>query len=43
MKGVYRLLVLDGHISHYSTEFDDYCKTNSILPLYIPLYLSYIL
>jgi hypothetical protein len=42
-KGVYRLLVLDGHTSHHSTEFDDYCKTNSILPLCMPPHSSHIL
>lgn len=42
-KGVYRLLVLDGHTSHHSTEFDNYCKANSILPLCMPPHSSHIL
>ena len=31
IKGVYRLLVFDGHNSHHSEEFEQYCKENNIL------------
>ena len=41
--GVYRLLVLDGHDSHHSTDFELYYKENNIIILYIPPYSSYIL
>ncbi|KAF5514704.1 hypothetical protein CGCF413_v000186 [Colletotrichum fructicola] len=30
-KGVYRMLIIDGHESHLSAEFDDYCKQNNII------------
>jgi hypothetical protein len=29
--GVYRMLVLDGHESHQSVEFETYCKDNNII------------
>lgn len=31
--GKYRLLVLDGHESHHSIDFKDYCKANNIVTL----------
>jgi len=40
---VYRLLILDGHSSHFLPAFDQYCKANSIIVLCIPAHLSYIL
>ncbi|KAK7928524.1 hypothetical protein PG985_005522 [Apiospora marii] len=40
-KGVYRLLVLDGHESHHSTAFELYCKENSIITLCMPAHSSH--
>ncbi|KJZ70848.1 hypothetical protein HIM_09762 [Hirsutella minnesotensis 3608] len=34
--GKYRLLLLDGHGSHFTPEFDDFCKKNSIVWLCYP-------
>jgi hypothetical protein len=34
--GVYRLLIIDGHESHCSVEFQDYCKENKIIALCMP-------
>ncbi|KAM5527945.1 transposase [Fusarium oxysporum f. sp. phaseoli] len=31
----YRLLILDGHESHHSVEFEEYCKENKIITLYL--------
>jgi hypothetical protein len=31
--GVYRMLIIDGHKSHCSLEFQDYCKENKIITL----------
>lgn len=41
--GVYRLLVLDGHDSHHSTDFEVYCKENNIVTLCMPPHSSHIL
>jgi hypothetical protein len=41
--GWYRLLVLDGHESHLSQEFKDYCPEHKILTLCMPSHSSYIL
>jgi hypothetical protein len=41
--GVYRLLVLDGHDSHHSTDFELYCKQNNIITLCMPPHSSHIL
>jgi hypothetical protein len=40
--GIYRL-VLDGHESHQSTEFEIYCKDNNIISLCIPPHSSHLL
>jgi len=40
-KGVYRLLVLDGHESHHSTEFELFCKDNNIITLCMPAHSSH--
>jgi hypothetical protein len=32
----YRLLILDGHESHHSVDFEEYCKENKIIRLYMP-------
>jgi hypothetical protein len=39
-QGKYRLLILDGHTSHESAEFDLFCKNNQIIPLYMPSHSS---
>src|SRR5882757_6029730 len=41
--GVYRLLVLDGHESHHSDEFEEYSKTHQIITLCMPPHSSHIL
>jgi DDE superfamily endonuclease len=41
--GVYRLLILDGHDSHHSTEFELFCKEHSIITLCMPAHSSHIL
>ena len=43
IKGVYYLLVLDGHESHHLIDFKGYYKENNIITLYIPIYLLYLL
>lgn len=40
-KGVKRLLILDGHNSHKSTKFDDYCKEHGIIALCMPPHSSH--
>lgn len=40
-KGVYRLLTLDGHESHHSTEFELYCKDHKIITLCMPPHSSH--
>jgi hypothetical protein len=42
-KGTYRLLVLDGHNSHHSMEFETYCKENNIVTLCMPAHSSHLL
>jgi hypothetical protein len=41
--GSYRLLILDGHESHQSFNFERYCKDNKIIPLYMPPHSSHLL
>jgi hypothetical protein len=41
--GGYRLLIIDGHESHNSLEFQDFCKANNIITLYIPPHSSHLL
>lgn len=41
--GAYRLLILDGHESHCTPEFDQYCKDHSIVTLCMPPHSSHIL
>ena len=41
--GAYRLLILDGHESHQSQEFKDYCLEHKILTLCMPAHSSHIL
>ena len=40
-KDAKRLLILDGHESHYSMEFEEYYKANSITTLYMPAHSSH--
>jgi hypothetical protein len=40
-KGKYRLLVLDGHESHHSTDFELVCKENNIITLCMPPHSSH--
>jgi hypothetical protein len=42
-KGTHRLLILDGHGSHATPEFDQYCCTNNIITLCMPAHTSHIL
>ena len=41
--GARRLLVLDGHESHHSLEFQDFCKENNIYTLCMPPHSSHLL
>ncbi|KAL2016999.1 hypothetical protein VTK56DRAFT_2680 [Thermocarpiscus australiensis] len=42
-KGMYRLLILDGHKSHHSTEFELYCQESKIITLCMPPHSSHLL
>ena len=42
-KGAYRLLILDGHGSHSTPEFDLFCKEHSIITLCMPPHSSHLL
>ncbi|KAJ0130623.1 Ankyrin repeat domain-containing protein 50 [Fusarium oxysporum f. sp. albedinis] len=41
--GSYRLLILDGHESHHSVEFERYCEANKIITLCKPAHASHLL
>ena len=41
--GVHRLLILDGHGSHATPEFDQYCAENKIITLCMPPHTSHLL
>jgi hypothetical protein len=41
--GVYRLLIVDGHSSHATPEFDQYCTQNRIISLCMPAHSSHLL
>jgi hypothetical protein len=41
--GGYRLLILDGHRSHHSTDFELYCQEHNIITLCMPPHSSHIL
>ncbi|KAI8690555.1 HTH CENPB-type domain-containing protein [Fusarium sp. Ph1] len=41
--GPYRLLILDGHESHHSADFEIYCEENNIITLCMPPHSSYLL
>src|ERR1051326_7779194 len=42
-RGVYRLLILDGHGSHHSIRFESFCRENNIITLCMPPHSSHIL
>jgi hypothetical protein len=42
-KGRYRLLVLDGHGSHHTAQFEEFCRDHSIITLCMPAHSSHIL
>ncbi|OAQ57671.2 DDE superfamily endonuclease [Pochonia chlamydosporia 170] len=42
-RGAYRLLILDGHESHHSTEFEVFCRDHKIITLCMPSHSSHIL
>ena len=42
-KGLYRLLILDGHDSHVNIKFDEYCKDHHIITLCLPAHSSHLL
>jgi hypothetical protein len=42
-KGTHRLLILDGHSSHATPEFDQYCTMNNIITLCMPAHTSHLL
>ena len=42
-KGTHRLLILDGHESHNSLEFQELCKENNIYTLRMPAHSSHLL
>ncbi|KFZ24823.1 hypothetical protein V502_00698, partial [Pseudogymnoascus sp. VKM F-4520 (FW-2644)] len=41
-RGLYRILVLDGHESHESAEFQEYCKSHNIITLGLPSHSSHL-
>ncbi|EXL90010.1 hypothetical protein FOIG_16710 [Fusarium odoratissimum NRRL 54006] len=41
--GPYRLLILDGHESHHSADFERYCEENKIVTLCMPAHASHLL
>ena len=42
-KGGYRLLLVDGHESHHSVDFELYCRENNIITLCMPPHSSHLL
>jgi hypothetical protein len=42
-KGIYRMLILDGHESHHSTQFELYCKEHKIITICMPPHSSHLL
>ena len=42
-KGVHRLLILDGHGSHATPKFDQFCTANKIITLCMPAHTSHLL
>ncbi|EEA21528.1 transposon, putative [Talaromyces marneffei ATCC 18224] len=42
-RGKYRMLILNGHGSHLTAEFDRICTENNIIPIYMPPHSSHLL
>ena len=42
-KGRYQLLILDGHGSHLTPEFDQICSKNDVIPICMPAHSSHLL
>ena len=42
-KGAYRMLVIDGHESHKSAEFEAFCQENKIITICLPPHASHLL
>ena len=42
-KGIYRLLILDGHGSHLTPKFDEICEQNKVIPICMPAHSSHLL
>jgi hypothetical protein len=42
-RGEYRLLIVDGHLSHQTIEFVEYCEKQRIIPLCLPPHTTHIL
>ena len=42
-KGLYRMLVIDGHESHMSAKFDTFCKDHKIITISLPPHSSHLL
>ena len=40
--GVYRMIVLDGHESHLSAQFEEFCKEKNIITLCLPAHSSHL-
>jgi hypothetical protein len=43
VRGRFRLLILDGHGSHLTPQFDRICAENDIIPLFMPAHSSHLL
>jgi hypothetical protein len=41
-KGIYRMIVLDGHESHLSAQFEAFCKEKNIITLCLPSHSSHL-
>ncbi|KAI9041941.1 Pogo transposable element [Aspergillus affinis] len=39
--GIYRLLILDGHGSHLTPQFDQICSENNVIPICMPAHSSH--
>ncbi|KAF5519700.1 hypothetical protein CGCA056_v007662 [Colletotrichum aenigma] len=42
LRGIYRMLVVDSHESHVSSDFEDYCKKNKIITICLPAHSSHL-
>jgi hypothetical protein len=42
-QGYKRLLIVDGHGSHYTLEFVEFCDSHDIIPFGMPPYLTHLL